>query len=51
MICSGGGSSGGKGPDPANDAKVMDIAVRISERMPKVYDLRLVSFFSINMRK
>lgn len=36
----GGGSSGGKGPDPANDLKVSEIAARISERMPKNYDFR-----------
>jgi dynein heavy chain len=34
----GGGSSGG--PDESNDEKVRDIAQRISERMPGLFDLR-----------
>lgn len=39
ITCSGSGGGGGKGGD-SNDTKVRDIAARISERMPKPYDLR-----------
>lgn len=40
-ICSGGGgSSGGKGPDAGNDIRVQEIASKIADRMPTVYDLR-----------
>lgn len=41
VTCSGsGGGGGGKGSDSSNDTKVKDIASKIAERMPKVFDLR-----------
>eukprot|EP01041_Mallomonas_annulata_P002945 gene2945-5789_t len=36
----GGGGGGGGGPDPANDDRVREIASRLLERMPPVFDLR-----------
>jgi len=39
--CSGGGgSSGGKGPDAGNDARVQEMATKLSDRMPSMYDFR-----------
>ena len=38
VTCSGGGGGGGGGD--SSDSKVIEIAVRIAERMPALYDLR-----------
>jgi dynein heavy chain, axonemal len=41
VVCSGGGGGGGGGSsDGSSDSKVMEVAVRISERLPALYDLR-----------
>jgi dynein heavy chain len=40
VICGGSGGGGGKGSDSSADVKVREVAAKISERMPSVYDLR-----------
>lgn len=43
VVCAGGGGGGGGasgGSDGSSDSKVMEVAVRISERLPSLYDLR-----------
>jgi dynein heavy chain len=40
VICAGGGGGGGGGADSSSDAKVREVAGKISDRLPKPYDLR-----------
>lgn len=41
VLCSGGGGGGSSGgPDASNDARVQEIAAKISQRMPTVFDFR-----------
>ena len=40
LTAGGGGGGSGSGTDSANDSKVQEVAVKISDRLPPVYDLR-----------
>ena len=40
VLCSGGGGGSGGGTDASNDSKVKDVAAKISEHLPPLYDLR-----------
>jgi len=41
VLTSGGGGGGSSsGPDASNDERVREVAVRIAQRMPELYDLR-----------
>ena len=40
LTSGGGGGGGGSGADSTNDSKVQEVAVKISERLPDLYDLR-----------
>jgi dynein heavy chain, axonemal len=40
VTCSGSGGGSSSGSDGSNDQKVMEVAMRITERLPQVFDLR-----------